>query len=274
MVRRLRDTAEATHRLAVGDYDARIVPGARDEMGLLARDFNHLAQTLGANERARRQLMADISHELRTPLAILRAELEALQDGIRRPTESNLRALSQQTAQLGKLIDDVYDLSLTDVGALAYRRTPLDVSVVLLTAVEGLMRRFDARGISISAAPMHAGLVEADERRLQQLFTNILENTLSYTDTGGTARIRCEAKGDMLCVTFDDSGPGVASDQMERLFERFYRADGARARSSGGSGLGLAICRNIVQAHGGDIHAETSDLGGLRIVMQLPRCDQ
>lgn len=271
MLRRLRGLTQATHLLAAGDYATRIDAAARDELGQLARDFNLLAQALEHNERARRDFMADISHELRTPLAVLRAELEALQDGIRPMTPNSLGSLHQQVGQLGKLIEDLYDVSLTDVGALAYRRAPVDLAVILATVLDGLRARFAAAQLQVQAQ-IDAGplQVDGDERRLQQLLGNLLENTLRYTDAGGTVQVRCVRRGAVLEMVVEDSAPGVDADKRARLFERFYRTEASRNRASGGSGLGLAICRNIAEAHGGSIHAEASALGGLRMVLRLP----
>ncbi|WP_149194514.1 sensor histidine kinase efflux regulator BaeS [Luteimonas suaedae] len=271
LLRRLRGLAGATHRLAAGDYATRIDAGSPDEIGQLARDFNQLAHALEHNERARRSFMADISHELRTPLAVLRAELEALQDGIRPMTPESLSSLHQQVGQLGQLIEDLHDLSLTDIGALAYRRAPIDLAVVLDTVLDGMRARFAAAGLALRArltpGPL---LMTGDERRLQQLLANLLENALRYTDAGGEVMVTCTRGHGVLRIVVEDSAPVVEADKRARLFERFYRADASRNRASGGSGLGLAICRNIVEAHEGDIVAEASSLGGLRIVLTLP----
>jgi len=271
LLRRVRGLAAGTRSLAAGDYGSRIDAGARDELGQLAQDFNHLAQALEHNERARRDFMADISHELRTPLAVMRAELEAIQDGIRPLAPASVTALHQEVGQLGKLVDDLHDLSLTDVGALAYRRAPIDLALVLETSLAGMRGRLQGAGIAlearISAGPLR---VLGDEQRLQQLFANLLENSLRYTDAGGVLRVVAEREAGWLRIVFDDSAPGVEADKLSRLFERFYRTEASRNRASGGSGLGLSICHNIVEAHGGRIEAAASPLGGLRISLRLP----
>ncbi|BEP64655.1 ATP-binding protein (plasmid) [Variovorax sp. V213] len=271
LLRRVRGMAGATHRLAAGDYASRVEIGANDELGTLARDFNQLAQTLEHTERARRTFMADISHELRTPLAVLRAELEAIQDGIRPPSASTLEAMNVEIRQLGKLIDDLHDLSRTDVGAMAYRRAPIDLVTVLQAAQASMQRRFEAAGLRLEVSiPPPPLTISGDEARLQQLFGNLLENSLRYTDKGGTARLRCQRRDAVASISIEDSAPGVPEDKLEKLFERFYRLEASRNRASGGSGLGLAICRNIVEAHGGKIVAGPSPLGGLRIHIELP----
>lgn len=271
LLRRVRSMARATHQLAAGDYASRIEVGASDELGSLARDFNQMAQALEHNERARRSFMADISHELRTPLAVLRAELEAIQDGIRPPSPSTLEAMNQEVGQLGKLINDLHDLSLTDVGALAYRRARIDLVTVLHAAQAGMRRRFEAAGLRLETSIASAELtIDGDETRLQQLFANLLENALHYTDKGGVVRLHCERRNALARVVIEDSAPGVPVDKLDKLFERFYRVEASRSRASGGSGLGLAICRNIVEAHDGKIAAKLSPLGGLGIHIELP----
>lgn len=270
LMRRLRGLTQATHALAAGNYGSRIDIGTLDEIGMLARDFNGMAQALEHNERARRNFMADVSHELRTPLAVIRAEIEAVQDGIHPADATSLAAMHQEVGQLGKLIDDLHDLSLTDVGALAYKRSPIDLVTVLRIALSGMRSRFDAAGLRLEVRLTSEPLtLNGDERRLQQLCTNLLENSLRYTDAGGLVRITAQRSGATASVIIEDSAPGVAHDKLDHLFERFYRVEGSRNRASGGSGLGLAICRNIVEAHGGRIHASPAQLGGLRIGIEL-----
>ncbi|CAM5208924.1 histidine kinase OS=Castellaniella defragrans (strain DSM / CCUG 39792 / 65Phen) OX=1437824 GN=BN940_09096 PE=4 SV=1 [Castellaniella denitrificans] len=270
-LRRVHNLAQAAHALAAGDYALRIEAGPRDELGALAQDFNHMAQALEHNERARRTFMANISHELRTPLAVIRAEVEAIQDGINPPTAESLGVIHQEVGQLGKLIGDLHDLSLTDIGGQAYQRVPIDLGMVLNTTVASMQRRFEGAGLRLHASIQEGPLLAlGDESRLQQLFTNLLENSLRYTDAGGEVRIRCARRATAIQIHIEDGPPGVAQEKVEHLFERFYRVEESRNRASGGSGLGLAICRNIVQAHDGSIRAAPSPLGGLHIFIELP----
>ncbi|WP_211466843.1 sensor histidine kinase efflux regulator BaeS [Collimonas silvisoli] len=267
---RVRRLAYGTHLLATGDYTSRIAIEASDEIGALAQDFNRMAQALEHNERARRTFMADISHELRTPLAVVRAELEAIQDGVRTSSKQSLEAMHQEVQQLGKLIDDLHDLALTDVGALAYRRMSIDVSTILYTALNGMRGRFDSAGLHLDVnIPTMPLIVSGDESRLQQLFANLLENTLRYTDTGGQVHISCLRTTNTVNIVIEDSAPGVPEEKISHLFDRFYRVESSRNRANGGSGLGLAICRNIVEAHDGKISVGASRLGGLRISIAL-----
>jgi len=268
----VRRVAEATHHLAAGRYETRVNVASHDEVGQLAADFNHLAQTLQRNERVRRDFMADVSHELRTPLAVLRGELEAIEDGVRAVTPTALRSLQSEVATLSQLVDDLYELSLSDAGALAYRLHELDLAELLTLAVDSIRIRFTQQDLRIELQlPKRVLPVNADEARLQQLFHNVLENSLRYTDSGGQLRIGVRETADWLQVDFQDSAPGVATEMLPRLFERFFRSEGSRSRATGGAGLGLAICRNIAEAHGGTIEALASPLGGLWIAIRLPR---
>ncbi|KOC88295.1 two-component system sensor histidine kinase BaeS [Winslowiella iniecta] len=261
---------EGTHHLAAGDFSKRVEVGSRDELGRLAQDFNKLASSLEKNESMRRAFMADISHELRTPLAILRGELEAMQDGVRKLTPEALVSLQAEVVTLTKLVDDLHQLSLSDEGALAYRKSPTDV-VSLLEVVGGIFRaRFASRQLSLSLSLPQQAPFFGDADRLIQLFTNLMENSLRYTDAGGGLRISLESQPAKMLLHFDDTAPGVSDEQRQQIFERFYRTESSRNRASGGSGLGLAICKNIVEAHGGTLSAEHSDIGGLRITVELP----
>lgn len=266
----VRRMARATHRLASGDYQTRVRVGTPDEIGRLARDFNRLAHNLERHEQWRRELMADVSHELRTPLAVLRGEIEALQDGLRPLDAGALGSLAHEVGQLSQLIDDLYELSLADVGALNYHMAPVELSALVTQAVDAVRDRFQRGGLSIDAR-IEPGLnLQGDERRLVQLMSNLLENSLRYTDRPGQVRIRAFRTRDAIELEVADSAPGVAPEHLPRLFERLYRAEASRSRQHGGAGLGLAICRRIVQAHGGRITASASELGGLAIRVTWP----
>lgn len=268
----IRTLAMATRKLTAGKYATRVPVISTDELGQLGRDFNALALALEKNEQARRQWVADISHELRTPLAVLRGEVEALQDGIRQPTSDSLRSLHGEVMRLNRLVDDLYQLSLSDLGALTYRKEELDLSE-LLTEVLVLYRpEFVQKGITMmdDISGKGSAMVLGDPERLRQLFANLLDNALKYTDEEGKVAIRKECCGTQATIDIEDSAPGVPESELERLFDRLYRVETSRNRAAGGAGLGLAICRNIAEAHGGTITAQPSSLGGVRIRVTLP----
>ena len=258
-------------RLAGGDFASRVGPAGRDEIGQLARDIDFLAQSLEQADAARKRTMADTAHELRTPLAVLKGELEALLDGIRPLDKAAISSLHAEATHLGVLIDELRELAMADVGGLDYRMQPVDLAALLRDCIDGNAGRLRQRPLTVRLdvpeRPLH---VQGDPRRLRQLFENLIENSLRYTDAGGELRVEAVADRSHVHVRFDDSAPGVREDMLAMLFEPFVRADAARSRASGGSGLGLAICRRIVDAHGGTIDAQPSPLGGLRINVQLP----
>jgi two-component system, OmpR family, sensor histidine kinase BaeS len=272
LVRPIRAMAAATHDIASGKYSTRISFSSADELGQLARDFNAMALTLEKHEKERRQWVADISHELRTPIAVLQGEIEALLDGIHTATPETIGSLHAETMRLKRLVEDLYQISLSDLGALTYRKENLDLLEVLGDSLESYRAKFSRKGIYLKENIYRESKVTifADRERLKQLFANLLENSWRYTDPGGALEIRITVSGDFITIEFQDSQPGVSAQDMERLFERFYRVEGSRNRSSGGAGLGLTISKKIVDAHEGIISAHPSALGGLLIRICLP----
>lgn len=273
LVRPITTIAAATRELASGRYAVRVPVTSSDELGQLARSFNAMADALEKNEKARRQWVADISHELRTPIAVLRGEIEALMEGVRETTPEAVRSLHGEVMRLNRLVDDLHQLTLSDLGALTYRKESVDIVEVLTDSVDASKVEFDRKGIALvtditrGQAPAP---VFADRERLRQLFSNLIGNSLKYTDSGGTLVVRVRQDGATANIDFEDSAPGVPAAEMDRLFDRLYRVETSRSRTSGGSGLGLAICRNIVEAHGGTITASPSSLGGLLMQVSLP----
>jgi two-component system sensor histidine kinase BaeS len=269
--RRVSALVQATHALIRGDYGARLVPRGHDELAQLAGDFNTLAVTLAAAQAARRAWIADISHELRTPLSVLRAEIESLQDGVRPLNQDNVASLAHETARLTRLVEDLHTLSLSDQGALSYHREPVDLADVLRDAVAIQRREADERGLAVTLEVEDDTLVLADEARLAQVFANLMQNSVRYTDAPGRIAIAVKREGDKAVVEWHDSAPGVAAPDLGRLTERLYRVEASRSRASGGSGLGLAIAHAIVEGHGGTLTANASPLGGLGIRLVFPR---
>lgn len=272
LLRPARELAQATHQLAAGHYDSRVKVRGRDEISQLARDFNHLAQTLQRNEQVRRNFMAEISHELRTPLAILRGELDAMTDGIRPMTPKAITSLQAEVTTLSQLVNDLYEVSLTDVGALSYRFQSVDLLEVLNSTVDACQTRLALHRMHLHVVlPDRPVLLNADESRLRQLLNNLLENSLRYTDADGDLRVAVRTETKQCIIEWQDSKPGVPDDLLPHLFKRFVRGpEESSWPGTRGAGLGLAICRNIVEAHGGSIEASHSPLGGLRIVITFP----
>lgn len=267
----IRSLTAGAQRVADGWLDARIPVRSRDELGELAENFNAMAERLVRQEESRRTWISETSHELRTPLAVLRAEIEALQDGVREPDATTLARLHKQVEQLTKLVDDLR-LTLDRTPAAAIERLPLSPLAVLDETLDSFRERFAAADIAVDTAGLEdAGwIVRGDAGRLIQVFGNLLENTLRYTRPGGRLRIAANAARKRLTIRFDDTAPAPPPEALPHLFERFFRAEPSRSRALGGSGLGLAICRNLVEAHGGRISADFSELGGLAVRIELP----
>lgn len=270
LTRRIRALGAGTAALTRGDYAVHIESSGHDELAQLARDFNQLAATLAATRRARSQWVADIAHELRTPLAVLRGEIEALQDGVRPLNADSLESLAHEAARLGRLVEDLHLLSMSDLGALTYYTEPVDMAEI----VEEVLK---VHAGALADHPLHVktslqrAMVMADAARLAQVYGNLLQNSLRYTDAGGRLAVSVYADADRVIVRWEDSAPGVPADELERLTDRLYRVDGSRSRAGGGSGLGLAIVKAIVDAHHGSMRAEASALGGLAWQMEFPR---
>ena len=263
--------ARGAATLAAGDYGMRLPLGRSDELGDLARHFNALAERLDQAEAARRQWVADTSHELRTPLAVLRAQLEAIQDGVRQATPEAIDAMGRRVLALSKLIDELYALARADVGELACRREPLDLWALAATEAGAFAARFQAAGVGLELQPADTpAVVMADPDRMRQVVANLLENSLRYTAAGGAVRLHAQREPGQCQLVLDDSAPGVPDAALPRLAERFYRVDASRSRGHGGAGLGLALCRRLLEAQGGTLAFAHSPLGGLRVTVSMP----
>jgi two-component system sensor histidine kinase BaeS len=258
--------AAGARALAEGRFETRLPAKRSDELGALAHSFNQLAQRLGGMEQSRRQWVADTSHELRTPLSVLRAQLEAIQDGVRPFDRAAIGSMLRQVLSLNALVDQLYVLARADVGALECRREPLDLWLLATECAAGFEDKLRAAGLTLATGPApSAATVAADPERMRQLFTNLFENAVRYTAAGGQVALHAAAAAGQLAITVEDSAPGVPDEALARLAERFYRVDASRSRAQGGAGLGLALCRRILDAHGATLSFAHSPLGGLRV---------
>jgi two-component system sensor histidine kinase BaeS len=273
LARRLRLLGAGAGALARGDYGTRLAVQGHDEVAQLANDFNHLAEALEAAQRGRQQWIADIAHELRTPLTTLRAEIEAVQDGVRPLTQASIASVGQEVHRLTRLVDDLRLLSLSDLGALTYRKAELDLAETIAETLAAGSATLQEAGISVEQQMQPDVMVEADPDRLAQVFGNLLQNTVRYTDAPGRLRVRLAVEGGEACIDWEDSSPGVSDEDLGRLTERLYRVDASRSSASGGTGLGLAIVLAIVSGHGGRMQADHSALGGLHWRIWLPLAD-
>ena len=270
-LRPINSVLEGARTLASGNYQFEMPQTGRlDELGDLSASFSRLAETLRAAEKSRNEWVADTSHELRTPLAVLRAEIEALQDGVHEPDEKALAVLHREVMGLTTLVNELNELAKADVGGLAYRFGPVNLGQLITETAEGFRERFSQLDIKVEIKVRGTCKMEGDKDRLRQLWANLLENSLRYTDSPGTVRIDVSKQSGTIYAVVQDSSPGVPDEALARLFERFFRADPSRTRGRGGSGIGLALVQKIVTAHRGTIRARHSEMGGVRVEVEFP----
>ncbi|MFC6168724.1 sensor histidine kinase efflux regulator BaeS [Acinetobacter terrestris] len=260
----------ATRELTKGHYQHQVKINRNDELGDLSNEINQLAVILDQHEQSRRQWVADTSHELKTPLAVLQAQIEAMQDGIRKPTPEHFESMLRQVTSLKKLTQDLADLAQAEAQQLTCYLADVNPWTVVLQEVENFKPKFAQADLSISVQGEGANL-QLDIDRFKQIMVNLLGNSIRYTEAGGEVRIHTEQSATHWSVIVDDSPLGLSDEQLARLGERFYRVDDSRTRSTGGTGLGLALSGKIAQALGGKLSFEHSPLGGLRCKLTFPK---
>jgi signal transduction histidine kinase len=267
----LREMAAAATAMARGDHSVRVRATSRDEVGELARAFNTMAAQLADVDRQRRDLIANVSHELRTPIGALQALLENLADGVEPPDPATLRIALAQTERLGRLVAQLLDLSRMESGALPLRPIAFPVRPLLEQALrERELGEPGAVRLKVSVQPGDLA-AHGDPERVHQVVANLLDNAIRHSPPEGRVWLSAHADAAVTTIAVTDEGPGIPPHEAERVFERFYRTDGARSTRAGGTGLGLAIARWIVDAHGGAIRAEQREPHGCRVVVELPR---
>lgn len=263
----------ASHRIAEGKYEERVDKERSDELGQLARSFNQMAEKLEQVEAMRRQLIGDVSHELRTPLTAIKGSMEGLMDGILPADVETYQLIHQEAGRLGRLVDDLQELSRVEAGAYQMQVRPLDLSLVVETVIKRLSFQFDEKRITlIPSLAANLPRVLADEDRLIQILTNLLGNALRHTPSKGSVRIAAARKEDFVQVSVIDTGIGITPEHLDHIFTRFYRVDKSRSRQSGGgSGIGLTVAKHLVEAQGGNIWVESAGKGvGAAFTFTLP----
>ena len=275
---------DATASMAAGDYATRVHISAPTEFTQLAGSFNEMAAGLERDvgelryqEQLRRELVANVSHELATPLTAIEGFTEALLDDVAPNPASRdemIRTIAREAARLHRLVDQLRQVALYEAGAVTLDRATLALDALVAQTLDVLAPEIEQKRITVrTGVAADLPLVYADGDRVTEILLNLLDNALSHTPAGGLVEVGAADEGDVVRVTVADSGPGVAPEQRERIFERFYRADSSRSASTGGSGLGLAIVRALVEAHGGEIEAGERQGGGASFSFTLPRAD-
>jgi signal transduction histidine kinase len=274
MTQPLRDMAAAARAMETGDYSTQIVTSSRDEVGRLATAFNRMSAELEILEKSRRDLVANVSHELKTPIAAIRAHLENLADGVEQPDPKTLQIMLTQTERLGRLVDQLLDLSRLESGEVPLHLEPMVLSTIVARVISEISVGRVLTDISLHEEVPEDLTVEADIERIHQVLFNLVDNAVRFTPPGGQVVIRAARDGDRVKVEVVDTGIGIASEHLPRLFERFYRADPSRSRDDGGgTGIGLAIARSIVEGHGGRIVASSQPGNGATFTFDLPAAE-
>jgi signal transduction histidine kinase len=271
ILRPVEELTAAARSMERGDLAARVDVRSADEIGQLARAFNAMALTRSQSEDLRRRMVGDIAHELRTPLTNLRAQIEAIEDGLLPANSDTLASLREETVLLARLVDDLQDLALAEAGQLRFAVSPVSVEEAARAAIAALGPTADAAGVKLEAE-IAPGLPPArvDRERLAQILRNLLANAITHSPRAGAVRVAARREGSHVEIAVSDDGPGIAPEHRERIFDRFYRVDPSRSRATGGAGLGLAIVRQLARAQGGDARVESEPGRGARFVVTLP----
>jgi two-component system sensor histidine kinase BaeS len=269
MLKPLSDVADGARRIAHGDYAARVEATASDEVGEVARAFNAMAGDLARIESLRKTMVADVAHELRTPLTNMRGYLEALRDGVIPPAAETFTMLEAEAVRLVRLVEDLSALTRADAAKGALRFEPVDLTDLVHEAAALCAPRFGEKGIALDVSDGAPSPVRGDKAWLLTVTRNLLDNALRYTPSGGSVAVSLGGDGAQVRVTVTNTGVEIPSADLPFVFERFYRVDKSRSRDSGGAGIGLAIVKQLVEAHGGTVGAE-SGAGATRIWFSLP----
>jgi signal transduction histidine kinase len=260
------DLMAAASRIEAGDYSVRVTEAGPRDVRRLASAFNAMSARLERDEGERRQLLADVSHELRTPLSVIQGNVEGILDGLYPPDREHLEPILEETALLERLVEDLRTLSLSETGSLRLHREPTDLADLLTDIVAGFRPRADAAGVQLSLDLQ--GLpasMELDQARIRQVVSNLVDNALRFTPRGGSVRVAARGGDSSVEIAVRDSGAGMTTQELERIFDRFYRAPESR-----GSGLGLPIARSLAQAHGGSLVASSAPGDGTEMRVVLP----
>jgi signal transduction histidine kinase len=271
LTRPIRELTAATRAVSAGDLAQEVPVRSRDELGQLATSFNQMNAQLAQSLNLRRQMTADIAHELRTPISVILGHAEGVHDGILAPSLEMFEIIRDEASRLEQLVEDLRTLSRADADELPIERQPVVPATLLKDVQAAHTHRSEQKKISLNfqVAPNLPEIV-VDPGRMMQVLSNLVDNALHYTPEGGRVLLSAQVVNEMLEIRVQDSGPGIAEDELDRIFDRFYRSDPSRQRDEGGSGLGLAIARAIVEKQDGRIWAESKPGEGTTIVIHLP----
>jgi signal transduction histidine kinase len=271
LTRTLRELTAATQKVAKGELEQRVPIRSKDELGELAASFNQMSKDLTKSRDLRRQMTADIAHELRTPLTVVLGHTEALSEGHLPPDPETFDIIYDETKRLNRLVEDLRTLSLSDAGELHLNRQQISPNDLLERAASARKQEALAKEIKLQIETSgDLPVVDVDPDRMAQVLVNLLDNALRYTPLGGTISLSARSVAEGVALVVKDTGPGIPAEDLDHLFERFYRGDKSRQREEGGSGLGLAIAKSLVENQGGQILVESKPNQGATFIIQLP----
>lgn len=272
ILRPVQTLTDAARGMTAGDLQRRVRVRSRDEIGALAVAFNAMADGRERLDALRRNLVNDVAHELRSPLANLQGYLEVLRDGLTPPTPEAIATLHEESLLLSRLVADLQELALAEAGELPLTTEPVDLCAEAARAIDAIRPQAEAKGVVLRAAdPADSAPVLVDPARLGQILRNLLRNALTHTPAGGAIELRTWSDGDHLALAVCDTGYGISPEHLPFVFDRFYRADPARARTTGGSGLGLAIVKHLAEAQRGRVEVSSEPGAGSTFTVYLPR---
>ena len=262
----------ASQRIADGHYDERVQSRGNDELNQLAGSFNQMAEQLEQVENMRRRLIGDVAHELRTPLTAIKGYAEGLMDGVLPAASESYQQIHAESERLNRLVDDLQELSRVESRTAQLDVHPVDSAILINTVIKRLQYQFDEKRVTLTSnLPREPIQLLADEGRVIQILTNLIGNALQYTPENGTVAVSIVREKDEARISVRDTGAGIPPEHLAKIFDRFYRVDKSRARSRGGSGIGLTIAKHLVEAHGGQIWAESAgENKGSVFVFTLP----
>ena len=267
----IHELTNAAVKLGQGDLTQRVAVSGRDEISQLSLTFNSMAQALEESENQRRNLISDVAHELRTPLSNMQGYVEAVRDGLLQPTPSTMGTLHEQTLQLTGLVEDLRILAQADSGNLVLNLDYVNLDELLRELADSFRPRMELKSVEFSLViSKELPRFHGDRLRLTQILSNLIDNATNYTPTGGKVSISAGMAGGWIRIVVSDTGEGITEEGLARIFDRFYREDRSRNRSTGGSGLGLAITKQLVEAHGGTIEANSRLGDGSSFEVKLP----
>lgn len=270
VLRPLSQMTRISRELAAGSFSNRVEVVTNDEIGQLGEAFNSMADSLEQLEMLRKGMVSDLAHELRTPLTNLRGYLEGLSDGVVEPQVGTFRMLEDEILRLVHLVDDLQQLTKADAAKAFLRKQKMSVSHVIEQILPLFEQRYSAKGLVLEVEIEPAGLtVYVDLDKLLQALRNLLENALVYSTEKSRVQLSCRARQGDVEIAVSNLGSGIDEADLPHIFERFYRADRARSRRQGGAGIGLSIVKQLVEAHGGQVGAESKN-GLTRIWLRLP----